>query len=178
MRYPCGASYVFIVFGCSKDYCLQPEGNNKPASDSAMANLSNRRLVEDNPWLARIVPSMQAAVIYTDQTLKYCLWFTQGVFLPSTINIRAAVRMYRDKIKARGRGSCYRMKWQVPACRPVPNIDYGKEDLGMCCCLAPRLCLPPWTHSPQLIHHLTFTRAALRRPLKTLLLFPLDVFFL
>lgn len=35
-----------------------------------------------------------------------------------------------------GRG-CYRMERRVPACRPVPNIDYGEGDLGTSCRLAP-----------------------------------------
>lgn len=68
------------------------------------------------------------------------------------------------------------MRWQVPSCRPVPNIDYAKEDLGPSCHLAPRLCLPRCSftaaHSSCHIH-----ARCLKKALNTLLL-SLDVSFL
>lgn len=94
--------FILFVFGCNKYYCLQHVGNNKPGADSEMANVSNWRLVEDNPWLAHIVPSFQAAVMYKCKA-KYCLWLTKGGFLPSLINTRTAVWMYGDKIQPSGR---------------------------------------------------------------------------
>lgn len=68
------------------------------------------------------------------------------------------------------------MQGQVPACRPVPNIDYAKEDLGTSCHLASRLCLPPSftaAHSSRHLHMHCFKKA-----LNTLLLFSSEVPFL
>lgn len=52
---------IILVLVCNK---YQVVGNNKPGWDSELANLSNWRLVEDNPWLTHIGPSLQAAVLY------------------------------------------------------------------------------------------------------------------
>lgn len=79
--------FILFIFGCNKYPCLQHVGNNKPGSDSDMANISNWRLVEDNPRLAHIVPSLQAAVMYKCKP-KYCFWFAKGGFLPSLLNTR------------------------------------------------------------------------------------------
>lgn len=50
--------WMFLCRGGSKYHGPQQVGDNKPGSDSEMANLSNRRLL-----LARIAASMQADVV-------------------------------------------------------------------------------------------------------------------
>lgn len=45
---------IVFVLVCNKYQCPQVVGNNKPGWDSELANWSNWRLVEDNPWLTHL----------------------------------------------------------------------------------------------------------------------------